>query len=284
MPSLTLLFILLAAFAHSIWNLVAKRASSHAHFIWFTSVCETVLLFPLLIWQGSSTWSRLDWRAAISLISTGALELLYAKCLLQGYRVADLSIVYPIARGMGSLLACLGAIAILREHLSLAIVAGALLVSSGIFLLVRITDADRRMWVGSCWGVLTGLAIAGYTLVDGYSIRVLLLSPFMVEYAGNLFRALALSVTAWRGRALLPYEFRRCWREVLAVGLLTPTSYLLILFAMRLAPVSHIAPAREISLVIGTYLGSRLLNEGHTARRLAGSGLIVAGVVAVTLS
>ncbi len=82
----------------------------------------------------------------------------------------------------------------------------------------------------------------------------------------------------------LSCELRHCWTEVLAVAMLAPTSYLLVLFAMRLAPVSHIAPAREISLVIGSYFGSRLLNGGHTARRLAGSSLIVAGVIAVTLN
>jgi len=74
----------------------------------------------------------------------------------------------------------------------------------------------------------------------------------------------------------LSCELRHCWTEVLAVAMLAPTSYLLVLFAMRLAPVSHIA--------IGSYFGSRFLNGGHTARRLAGSSLIVAGVIAVTLN
>lgn len=283
LPLSALLLVLLAAFTHSIWNLLAKRAASNPHFIWFTSIGESLFLLPLATWALSVS-SRLDGRAGLCLISTGALELLYATSLLQGYRVADLSIVYPVARGTGSLLACLGAIAILRERSSFAVIAGSILVASGMCVLCLPAITRRRSWAGPCWGVFTGLTIAGYTLVDGYSIRVLILSPFLVGYAGNLFRTIALSGTAWRKRRLLMHEIRRCWREALAVAVLTPASYLLILFATRLAPVSHVAPAREISMLIGTYFGSRLLKEGHMARRLIGSMLVVAGVVALTLS
>ena len=282
MPLSALLLVLLAAFTHSIWNLLAKRASSNPHFIWFTSIGETIFLLPLATWAWSVS-SRLDWRAGLCLISSGALELLYATSLLKGYRVADLSIVYPVARGTGSLLACLGAIAILRERSSFAVIAGSVLVASGICLLC-LPATRGRSWAGPCWGIFTGLAIASYTLVDGYSIRVLLLSPFLVGYAGNLFRTIALSGSTWQERRLLMHEIRGCWREALAVAVLIPASYLMILFATRLAPVSHVAPAREISMLIGAYFGSRLLKEGHMARRLTGSMLVVAGVVTLTLS
>lgn len=78
-------------------------------------------------------------------------------------------------------------------------------------------------------------------------------------------------------------EFWRRWKEVLGVAVLTPTSYILVLLAMRMAPVSHVAPAREVSIVIGAYLGSRLLNEGHLVQRVSGFLLIVLGVIALTL-
>ncbi len=185
---------------------------------------------------------------------------------------------------MGSLLACLGAIAILRERPSFAVLGGAILVSSGIWLLSRTTGTLEHSWAGLCWGAFTAFAIAGYTLVDGYAIRVLLLSPFLVGCAGNLFRAIALAAGAWQQRTLLMSEFLHCWREVLGVAVLTPMSYVLVLFAMRMAPVSHVAPAREISMVMGVYFGSRLLNEGNLARRVAGSVLILAGATALTLA
>jgi drug/metabolite transporter (DMT)-like permease len=64
---------------------------------------------------------------------------------------------------------------------------------------------------------------------------------------------------------------------------LTPVGYVLVLFAMRMAPVSCVAPAREMSMTIGAYLEFRFLSEGHLARRLTGSLLIAAGVAALTL-
>jgi uncharacterized membrane protein len=105
----------------------------------------------------------------------------------------------------------------------------------------------------------------------------------LVAYAGNLFRAVALSPGAWQKRELLLSEFLQCWRESVGVAILTATSYVLVLFAMRMASVSHVAPAREISMVIGAYFGSRLLNEGLLMHRVAGSVLIVLGVISLTL-
>jgi drug/metabolite transporter (DMT)-like permease len=177
----------------------------------------------------------------------------------------------------------LGAVILLGESLSFSSVVGALLVTSGILVLTGAFSKRGRAWSGSYWGVITGLAITGYTLVDGYAIRTLLISPILVAYAGNLFRAIALSPGAWREQAMLPVEFARCWREVLGVAFLTPMTYMLVLLAMRLAPVSHVAPAREMSMMIGAYLGARLLNEGHLARRLTGSALIIAGVTALAV-
>jgi drug/metabolite transporter (DMT)-like permease len=104
-----------------------------------------------------------------------------------------------------------------------------------------------------------------------------------VEYAGNLFRMIVLSGGAFRRRALLSAEYQLCWREALGVAVLTPAGYVLVLYAMRIAPISHVAPAREMSMMIGAYLGARFLSEGHYVRRLAGSLLIAAGVAALTL-
>jgi multidrug transporter EmrE-like cation transporter len=124
LPLTALLLVIAAAFTHSIWNLLAKRVASHTHFIWFTSIGESVLLLPLVVSAALTGWAQFDWRAAVCLVSSGALELAYAQSLMRGYRLADLSIVYPVARGMGSLLAYLGAIIILRETRSFSVVAG----------------------------------------------------------------------------------------------------------------------------------------------------------------
>ena len=106
--------------------------------------------------------------------------------------------------------------------------------------------------------------IACYTLVDGYSVKTLLLSPFLVDYAGNLFRTVVLSAGAFRSRASLWPEYTQCWKEASGIGVLTPLGYILVLFAMRLAPVSHVAPVREMSMMIGMYFGAKFLKEGQS--------------------
>jgi uncharacterized membrane protein len=285
LPLTAFLLVLVAAFAHSTWNLLAKRAAHCRHLIWFSSVGETVLFLPLAVWVLKQSESRLGAKAAVFLLATGILHVFYTSALLRGYRAGDLSVVYPVARGTGPLLSFFGAILVLGEHPSLLSAVGVLSVSSGILFLSGGTSAfqNKTGRAGLFWGALTGLVIATYTLTDGYSVKVLMLSPVLVDYAGNLFRTVVLSPSAWQERAALPMQYRRYWKEALGISILTPIGYILVLFAMRLAPVSHVAPVREMSMMIGAYWGTKLLNEGFAARRMVGSALIAAGVAALSL-
>lgn len=283
-PLEALVLIVLAAFAHSAWNLLAKQAAQAPHLIWFSSAGECLLFLPVAITILADSWPRMGGRATLCLLATGAIHWGYAESLVRGYRLGDLSVVYPVARGSGPLLSFVGAILLLGERASLAAVAGVLLVCGGILLVCGGWSLARqpRAREGLRWGMVTGLTIAAYTLVDGYSIRVLVLSPFLVEYAGTAFRTVALTGAAWKARPLAA-EYRQCWRQALGISILLPAGYLLVLFAMRLAPVSHIAPAREMSMMIGAWFGVKLLGEGHLAQRMAGSVLIAAGVAGLVL-
>ena len=219
------------------------------------------------------------------LLATGILHVFYTGALQRGYRIGDLSVVYPLARGTGPLLSFFGTMLVLGEHPTVKAGVGAVLVSFGILLLSAGTSGLRHTTFrpSLCWGALTGLIIATYTLTDAYSVKVLLLSPVLVDYAGNLFRTLVLSPRAWRERAEIPEDYRQYWRESLGISILTPLGYILVLFAMRIAPVSHVAPAREMSMMIGAYFGTKLLGESYATRRIIGSALIATGVVVLTL-
>jgi uncharacterized membrane protein len=159
-----------------------------------------------------------------------------------------------------------------------------LCIAAGILVLAR---AGARGWQthrrAIAWGAVTGVTIAAYTLVDGYAVRALLLPPVLVDYAGNLLRLLVLTVVALRERSALAAEYRRCWREALGISILTPVGYILVLLAMRQATVSHVAPAREVSMLIGAWFGTRLLGEEDPVRRLGGAALIGLGVVALVI-
>jgi drug/metabolite transporter (DMT)-like permease len=212
------------------------------------------------------------------------LHLLYSLSLQTGYRHSDLSVVYPIARGTGPLLSFIGAALLLGEAPTARSIAGLLLIVGGILLVAGIVGHHRRApRAGVFYGLLTGALIAAYTLNDGWAVKVLLISPFVIDFTGNLFRMVVLSPRAWRDRAGVALEARRYRKSVIIVSVLGPLGYILVLFAMRLAPVSHVAPARELSTLVGAWFGSRLLREDSGPWRVAGAALIVAGVIALAL-
>jgi drug/metabolite transporter (DMT)-like permease len=280
------LLVVIAALAHSTWNLLAKRAAHSKHLIWFSSVTEALLFLPVAAWTSVHSLSRLGLKAGAFLFATGVLHLLYTESLLRGYRAGDLSVVYPLARGTGPLLSFFGAILLLGERPSMLAGAGALLVTSGVLLLAGGLSVFRRgtSRAGLFWGIATGITIACYTLVDGYCVRVLLLSPFLVEYAGNLLRTLVLSVLVSREDASpIMEEYHRHWKEALGIAVLTMAGYTLVLFAMTIAPISHVAPLREMSMMIGAYFGIRFFGERNGTRRVIGSALIAVGVAGLTL-
>ena len=263
------LLVAFASLAHATWNFLAKRAAHSKHLIWFSSTTEALLFAPVAVWVLTRSWSSLGLPAAGFLLATGVLHLLYTDSLLRGYRAGDLTVVYPMARGTAPLLSFCGAIVLLHEHPSLLAAAGAVLVTVGILFASGglATLRHNHNHKGLFWGVATGSLIACYTLVDGYSVKTLLISPFLVEYAGNLFRTVVLSGGAYRRRAALRREYTHCWKEAAGIAVLTPLGYILVLFAMRLAPISHVAPMREMSMMIGLYFGARFLKEGQIVRR-----------------
>jgi drug/metabolite transporter (DMT)-like permease len=164
-------------------------------------------------------------------------------------------------------------------------IVGRVQIVGGILLVAGLVGHhERAPGRGVFHGLLTGAFIAAYTLNDGWAVKVLLISPFVIDFAGNLFRMLVLAPRAWRDRVGLAREAREYRRPVIIVSVLGPLGYILVLFAMRLAPVSHVAPARELSTLVGAWFGSRLLQESSGPWRVAGAALIVAGVVSLALA
>lgn len=285
MPIRPLLLVLFAATAHATWNFLAKRFAENKHLIWFASALEALFLTPFIVWIITTRGFSPSPMALLFLLATGAVHLLYTECLIRGYRAGDFTVVYPLARGSAPLLSFAGAVVFLHERASILAISGALLISLGILLASgaasRVHDARSR--ISLMWGVATGITIASYTLVDAYSVTKLMIAPMIVEFAETLFRALALSGKTWNQRAGLRSEFCNCWAGALGIAILWPFSYIMALSAMKLAPVSHVAPVREVSMMFGMYLGARFLREQHVMRRLIGSGLIVCGVAALAL-
>jgi len=285
LPTIALVAVLLAATAHATWNLFAKKAAGSRHFVWLYSVGAVILYTPVVIWiwiVQRPHFTRLHY---IALTATSVLHLGYSLALQAGYRTSDLSLVYPIARGFGPLLSFVGAVLLLGEHPTWLSALGLVLIVAGILLVAGLTrEPHRAPRQGIFFGLLTGLFIAAYTVNDGWAVKVLAMSPFLVDFTGNCLRVVVLSPIVWKDRVRAAQEVRMYGGPAAVVSLLGPMGYILVLFAMRIAPISHVAPARELATLAGTYMGSRLLRERSTPSRLLGAACIVLGVVSLSFA
>lgn len=285
MHPLAIAAVLLAAVTHATWNLAAKRAAGSRHFVWLYSVGSVVLYAPAIVWilvYQRPQFELIHW---LALLMTGVLHMGYSLLLQAGYRVSDLSLVYPLARGTGPLLAFVAATFILDEPVSAYSVLGVLLVVSGILLVSGLANEPHKApRAGVALGILTGVFIASYTINDGWAVKTLLISPFIIDFSGNVLRSLLLTPLALRDRTALLAEARTYRTPILIVAVLGPLGYILVLFAMKHAPVGHVAPMRELATLVGTYFGARLLKERVTSVRMLGAVLIVSGVIALAIT
>lgn len=277
--------MLFAAAAHATWNLYAKKAAGSRHFILLYSVGSVVLYLPVIVWVCIHDRPRFGATEYLALTATSVLHLGYSLSLQAGYRASDLSLVYPIARGFGPLLSFLGAVLLLDEHPTALSALGLVMIVVGILLVAGLTrEPHRAPRKGIFYGLLTGLFIASYTVNDGWAVKTLALSPFIIDFAGNVSRIVVLAPIAWRDRGAALREAREYAAPATVVSVLGPLGYILVLFAMRIAPVSHIAPARELATLAGAYMGSRILSERTTPERIVGAACIVAGVVSLSFA
>ena len=290
MPLTALLLVLAAALLHAIWNIAAKHAGGNHHFALLSVLLTCVLWAPAAVWFGvgeAGAWGVAEWAV---LAGSAVVHSLYFTVLLTGYRKADLTVVYPVARGSGPLLASLGAVLVLGERLTGVGIAGVLAVCGGVFVIAggpallraRQDPVQRaRALAGVRWGAATGVLIACYTVLDGYAVKVLLIGPVLVDYVGNLLRVPLLLPASLRDVAGLRAAWRGQWRQALVVGTLGPLAYILVLYAVQMAPLSHVAPAREVSMLFAALIGGRLLGERDRGLRLLGAGCIAGGVIAL---
>lgn len=290
MTLLALVLVLAAGSFHATWNLLAKRASSGVSgpaFVWLCTALSMLIFAPVVAIVLSEN-PHVGTLGLLFMFGTGILHTGYFLSLQEGYRVGDLSMIYPLARGTGPLLASAAAIALFDERPGPLGAAGILLIVSGVFLLAWEPDSGSRgsakkKWLGMAFGLLTGVFIASYTLWDKYAVSDLSLSPILYYWASLLVEALLLTPLALRDKEKVRAAWRAHWLETLGVAVLSPLSYVLVLIALVFTPVSQVAPAREIGILIGTLMGGRLLAEGGLRQRLVASGLMVVGIAALAV-
>lgn len=285
MSAFALGLVLLSAVFHATWNLLAKRAGADFPFLWLAFVVGAIVFAPFAIAILVIGQPHISWLTLVFVLVAVCLQTLYAGTLTAGYRVGDLSLVYPIARASGPLLATVGAIALFGERPTLVAIGGGLAIVLGALILTGDPRALRAEGAHTAVGfaLATGVVIATYTLWDKTAVAGLLVPPLLYDWAVCVGQAIVLTPLALRRRDAVREAWTRHRPEVIGVGILTRLAYVLVLTALVVSPVSYVAPAREIGILIGVVFGARLLAEGHVMRRGIGAAAMVVGVIALAV-
>jgi drug/metabolite transporter (DMT)-like permease len=263
-----------AAVVHAVWNLILARQRDPE------AATAVAMAAGVLLFAPVAAFSFNVEREAIPFIAvTAILQLVYFAALAAAYRHSELSVVYPIARGVAPVIVLIAGVVIVGSSTSAAQIMGVTLVAIGV-LLVRGVQRD-----GQAHGVAFGLAIASviaaYTLVD--SRGVLHADPIAyLELAMAPAAAGYLVIVATRRRGV--ERIRRATSGTMVVaGALSFVAYVLVLAALERAPAAAVAAVRETSIVVATALAARVLGERVTPGRLVGAALVVAGVALLGL-
>ena len=290
MTPLALSLVLLSACSHSIWNFLLKGSTNREVFTWWMLTSISILLIPLgviLFLQETFTTIGL-----LFILGTVILHILYYILLARGYTNADLSLVYPIARGMAPILVPILGIFVLNERVSSIGLIGILIIILGIGIVYwwgRIKEIIREPLQflrepGLRYAIGTGIIIAIYSIWD--KVGVSHINPVMYMYSMTLGTAISMFPIILRlhGMAAIQAEWNLNKVRILGAGAFDFLSYVLILTALTFSPISYIAPAREIGIVLAVLLGSLLLKEPFGKGRILGSLMIVLGVALVALA
>jgi drug/metabolite transporter (DMT)-like permease len=222
MSASALALVVCAAFIHASWNLMAKRAAAAGPvFVLASSTIATVAYAPWVIWEIARGGVSFTLAVAICVLASGVLHLAYALTLQRGYQVADLSVVYPVARGSGPLLSSLAAFALLAETPTVAGLAGLAAVVAGILMISTQGDLSGLTTPGGRaglrWGLATGALIASYSVVDAWGVKALAIAPVVLDIFGSALRCLMLAPLALRDPEAARGRMAGCWRLALGV-------------------------------------------------------------------
>jgi drug/metabolite transporter (DMT)-like permease len=280
-----LALVLTAAVLHALWNLAAKGVvTDRLAFIWVYVVVSAVVWVPVAVVWVVVADERPAWVWLGAAAVTAVLHIGYQLALQRGYAEGDLNLVYPVARGTGPLLTLVVAVGVLGERPGVVAGCGVLLVVAGV-LIISIAPGGRHRPVGPGvrWGLATGAAIAAYTVWDSHAVTTLHVPPVPYFVLGLVLQVPALTLMLGRGLGIVPGVWREARLAVLAVALLSPLAYILVLEAMRSTPVALVAAARESSIVVGALLGWLVLGEARPLHRLIGAAVVAAGIAAIVL-
>jgi drug/metabolite transporter (DMT)-like permease len=288
MPTLSLVLLLLAAILHALSNALIKSSRDKLAFTWWMLTATVIIGLPLIFFVGQP--QPISW---LIILVSGLIEAVYFITLTRAYSLGDLSQVYPLARGSAPLFVLLWALIFLGERPTPIGVGGIFVVVIGLYLVNLPSIADwKRPLLGfrssaARWALLTGLLISIYSAIDKVGMRYV--DPLPYLYLFLVVAWLALSAQ-WLNpdrrsalRAEVQIDRRRVLLTAVAVAILGSSAYALVLAALRLSPVSYVSPVRELSVVIGAWIGVRFMGEPGGRLRIFAALLVALGIMIIAL-
>ena len=293
--SLTALtLVLTAALVHATWNYFLKKANATRPFWWLVYIITAVITVPALFIYDPQALSNITPIGGLVIALSAPIHVIYGQVLQIGYKKSDYSIVYPTARGTGPLITVLCAVLILGDRPSFWGWIGIVLILASIVLLAMPHKQDKqtqdlRIRAGIFWGFLTGCFIAGYSFCDAWAVQQETgLTPLSFYFPSIAVRAIVFAPfimmhANWKAESKEILTTPRLQKALAVVTVGSPLAYILVLYAMTIAPLAYVAPSREVGMMIGVVLGGLLLRERLSVTRLAGVIGMTLGVILVGL-
>jgi len=283
MTPTSLILVVVAALMHALWNAMAKRGRDKFLFLWCSASIAAVFFLPAFVLDGiSGTLPGDGWMYAFLSI---VIHAVYFYALGRAYKTSDYSLTYPLARGLGVGLACIGAYYFFDENLSIAGIAGVLLIITGIIVVGVFGRTPRgciKTKVGLFWPLLTGLLIGFYSINDKAGVGHFSPLTFCaIFYLGSM---LILAPVALGQKQSLSEEWRVNKKMILLAAICNLGAYPLVLFAFQMAKTGYVVAGREMSIIFSVFIGTVWLKEAKLAVRLTGAAAILCGVVLITIS
>ena len=277
MNTTTLLLVLLAALLHASWNALIKVGGDGLVRLGIINMTASLCCVPVLFWVDVPAPASWPYLAASVLIHQA-----YYAFLVQGYHFGDLSLVYPIARGIAPILVALGGYFLVGETLNLTGIGAVILICSAI-LSLAFEPGHATSIKAVFFALCTGCTIAAYTVCDGIGGRL----------AGDVFGYIAwlfflegppiFLVALWLRRAVLIQTLATNGLVGVAGGIFAITAYGLVIWAMSSTPMTYVSAVRETSVLVAALIGTRLLRERAAKRRTVAALVVIAGVMLLQL-